>query len=87
MGLWKQSVKPKKRWSPETPWLLIRKNRQKLRPLKGNSLLPKLPLDVLQSVILMKAVSSNNPKYGRNDFQREMLAVVGIIKGGTAKKA
>lgn len=59
----------------------------KIAAAKANSLLPKLPPDVLQSVILMKAVSSNNPKYGRNDFQREMLAVVDIIKGGTAKKA
>ena len=59
----------------------------KIAAAKANSLLPKLPPDVLQSVILMKAVSSNNPKYARNDFQREMLAVVDIIKGGVVTKA
>lgn len=54
---------------------------------KANSLLPKLPEDLLKSVILMKAVASNNPKYGREDFQREMLAVVDQVRGGTIKKA
>ena len=48
---------------------------------RSNSLLPKLPSDVLKSVLLMRAVASGNPKFGRNDFQLEMLAAMDVIKG------
>lgn len=48
---------------------------------KANSLLPKLPSEVLKSVLLMRAVASRNPKFGRNDFQLEMLAAMDVIKG------
>ena len=48
---------------------------------RSNSLLPKLPSDVLKSVLLMRAVASGNPKFGRDDFQLEMLAAMDIIKG------
>ena len=48
---------------------------------RSNSLLPKLPPEVLKSVLLMRAVASGNPKFGRNDFQLEMLAAMDVIKG------
>jgi hypothetical protein len=54
---------------------------------KANTLLPRLPKEILDTVILMRAVAANNPKFGREDFQREMLAVVDQVRGGGAKKA
>ena len=48
---------------------------------KANSLLPKLPPEVFKSVLLMRAVASGNPKFGRDDFQLEMLGAMDIIKG------
>lgn len=53
---------------------------------RSNSLLPKLPPEVLESVLLMRAVAAVNPKFGRDDFQLEMLAAVDVIKTGTAVK-
>jgi hypothetical protein len=53
---------------------------------KANSLLPKLPPEVLKSVLLMRAVASRNPKFGRDDFQKEMLAAMDTIKAGTTVK-
>ena len=53
---------------------------------RANSLLPKLPGEVLKSVLLMRAVASGNPRFGRNDFQLEMLAAMVAIKAGTAAK-
>lgn len=53
---------------------------------RSNSLLPKLPSEVLESVLLMRAVASGNPEFGRNDFQKEMLTAVDVIKTGTAAK-
>lgn len=53
---------------------------------RANSLLPKLPGEVLKSVLLMRAVASGNPRFGRNDFQLEMLAAMEAIKAGTATK-
>lgn len=53
---------------------------------RSNSLLPKLPPEVLESVLLMRAVASGNPKFGRDDFQREMLAAMDVIKTGVAAK-
>lgn len=53
---------------------------------RSNSLLPKLPPEVLESVLLMRAVASGNSKFNRDDFQREMLAAINVIKTGTAVK-
>lgn len=53
---------------------------------RSNSLLPKLPPEVLESVLLMRAVASGNPKFGRDDFQREILVAMDVIKTGTAVK-
>ena len=53
---------------------------------RANSLLPKLPGEVLKSVLLMRAVASGNPRFGRDDFQLEMLAAMKVIKTGAAFK-
>ncbi len=53
---------------------------------RANSLLPKLPGELLNSVLLMRAVASGNPNFGRDDFQREMLAAVDSIRAGAHSK-
>lgn len=53
---------------------------------RSNSLLPKLPPEVLESVLLMRAVVSGKPKFSRDDFQREMLGAMSVIKGGVATR-
>lgn len=53
---------------------------------KANTLLSNLPVEVVRSVILMRAVAANKPDFSRSDFQREMLAAMTVIKAGVASK-